>query len=650
VVRVLDPLVSARIAAGEVIEQPASVVRELVDNALDAGARSITVELARGGIDRICVRDDGHGMREEDLPLVVQKHATSKICSIEDLETCLSMGFRGEALFAIASVARMRIVSNDGSGGHEIVVDNGVPEEPRAAPSPQGTSIEVRGLFQKLPARLAFLKSPAGETRTVRRVLVEKMLAWPGVRFVLLSDGDTVLNSAAGDLISRIGDIYGTDLVRELIPLDHEEQGICITGYMAPPHQTSATRREQVFIVNGRPLSMPFFTKALATGYGNTLPQGRHAIAFAALTMDPATLNVNVHPTKREIRFQAESAVFSVLVHAVRAALSSSARFAEGVLSEKAVQAAHAPLSVRDNLSVFLPFGGFARGGAYPPRGGLRAPPREEDAALGEARRSARDGGAGGSGAGEDGTPDDARDSEYGAYTDDAGAPMDGAFAGSRILGCFASNYWVYEQQGALFIVDQHAAHERVLYERFKSEYFAGGIARQALLIPITFTPHEGERELIEEQGALIQAAGYSLAPFGKRNWIIDEYPSGVKDILAALRSLLAVLAERPLAEPAEPAGSAAPDESADSAERMGLAERMDSAGRAALGDARTERTLATLACHAAVRQGDRISEAFLREILSGLSALEKPFTCPHGRPAIVRFAKEEIEKWFARR
>jgi DNA mismatch repair protein MutL len=201
----------------------------------------------------------------------------------------------------------------------------------------------------------------------------------------------------------------------------------------------------------------------------------------------------------------------------------------------------------------------------------------------------------------------------------DAGAAAsffdEGVFAGARVTGCFGFNYWVCEQGDAILIVDQHAAHERVVYERFKKEYSAGGIRRQGLLIPISFTPHEGEREIIEEQGAAIREAGFSLAPFGKQNWIIDEYPAEVKDVLPALRSLLASLAE-----------------SRDSE------------------DTRRERVLATLACHAAVRRGDRIQAAFVCEILNELAALKKPFTCPHGRPSIVRFGKEEIEKWFARR
>ena len=628
-VRVLDPLVSARIAAGEVIEQPASVVRELVDNALDAGARSITVELQLGGMTRIAVRDDGCGMSRDDLPLAVQKHATSKISSLEDLDTCLSLGFRGEALFAIASVARARIVSNDGNGGHELAVDNGVPEELRAAPSPRGTSIEVLNLFQKLPARLAFLKSAASETRAVRRVLVEKMLAWPGVRFVFISDGSTLINSAAGDLITRVGDLYGAELVRELLPLEHEENGITLTGYIAPPHQDSATRREQVFIINGRPLAMPLFGKALSTAYGNHLAAGRHAVAFIALTMDPAQLNVNVHPAKREVRFQAENAVFSVLVHAVRKALAGEP---DADTHFAAADAEREGEPVPQDASGGLPRGAFpSAGGALARndggdgrfRGGLAAflPLGAREGGTGYARGKAAAGRYSGAGA----APLHGSGISAEEIFSDASAPSledDAGFAGAsaRILGCYASNYWLYEQEDALFIVDQHAAHERVLYERFKKEYFAGGIARQALLIPISFTPLQGELEVIEEQGESIQEAGFSIAPFGKRNWIIDEYPSGVKDVPAALRSLLAALAAVPHA---------------------GLAEARD---------ARREKVLATLACHAAVRQGDRINEAFLREILAALAALESPFTCPHGRPAIIRLGKEEVEKWFARR
>ncbi|MDR2734375.1 MAG: DNA mismatch repair endonuclease MutL [Spirochaetota bacterium] len=577
IVHVLEPLVRARIAAGEVIEQPASVVRELADNALDAGAHSIQVELHAGGIAQIRVQDDGCGISAADLPLAIIKHATSKISSLEDLETCLSLGFRGEALFAIASVARMRIVSNDGDGGYALLVDNGTAQEVEAAPQPRGTSITVQGLFQKMPARLAFLKSAASEARAVRRVLTEKMIAFPEVRFVLLSDGDTLINSAAGDRLARIGDIYGADMARDLIPIEHEEQGIELTGYIAPPHRTSATRREQVFMVNGRPLAMPIFSKALATGYGNNLMAGRYAIAFIAITMDPVLLNVNVHPTKREVRFQNEGAVFSALVHAVRAALSDQIPAREAPLRGY-------PAGMREPLSV-----------------------RESRAARPDLREPDQD------------TPCLPHSGGYLRSTYPAGfsAARDTQADGMRVLGCYASNYWIYEQEGVLCMADQHAAHERVLYERFKKEYTAGGITRQALLVPISFTPDDGEREVMEEQAAVLQEAGFSVAPFGKRNWIIDEYPAGVKDVLAALRSLLAALAANPHAN---------------------------------LADARDANVFATLACHAAVRQGDIITEAAFREILAGLTALDKPHTCPHGRPAIVRLEKEEIEKWFSRR
>jgi len=586
-VHILDPLVRARIAAGEVIEQPASVVRELVDNALDAGARSIQVELQSGGIAQIRVQDDGCGMSAADLPLAIIKHATSKISSLEDLESCVSLGFRGEALFAIASVARMRIVTNDGDGGHALLVDNGTAEEVEVAPSPRGTTITVQGLFQKIPARLAFLKSAASETRAVRRVLTEKMIAWPEVRFVLIADGDTLINSAAGDRLARIGDLYGAEMARDLIPVDYEEQGIEFAGYIAPPHRAGATRREQIFMVNGRPLSMALFNKALTTAYGNNLMAGRYAIAFIAITMDPALLNVNVHPTKREVRFQTEGTVFSALVHAVRNALS-----------------AHTPereVSLREPPRRDAPLRG------YPPA--AREPLSVREPSLPKMR--------------EPNAPFLPRTGEYSrsSFPVSSSSAYDAPVGGIRVLGCYASNYWIYEQEGALYMADQHAAHERVLYERFKKEYTAGGIARQALLVPISFTPDEGETEIMEEQAAVLQEAGFSLAPFGKRNWIIDEYPAGVKDVLAALRSLLAALA------------AASPH-----------------ANLADVRDARAEGVFATLACHAAVRQGDTITEATFREILAGVTALEKPHTCPHGRPAIVRLEKEEIEKWFARR
>ncbi len=587
-IRLLDPLVSARIAAGEVVEQPASVVRELVDNAIDAGADSISVELTDGGMTSIRVIDNGCGMGAADLARSVLKHATSKISSLEDLDRVTSMGFRGEALFAIASVSRLRLVSNSGSGGHEIVVDNGNPGEVRAAASPAGTIVEVTGLFRDIPARRAFLKSPAVEARAVRRMLAEKMLAWPGIRFVLVSDGADIVRSAAGDLLSRISDLYDSRLASLLIPVVHEEAGIGISGFAAPVHHNSATRRDQYCMINGRPVFLPSFSRAVSTAYGNQVPPGRHPVVFLAIRIQPDRINVNVHPAKREVRVHDENALFSVLVHALRRALGETVRFSEAtkagrmertvdeqpLLGDATAQAAAEP-----GLVWLTPSGPHAPSGARTQDAGVETVPQKQQ---------------------------------------DAPLPGLGIFEGVRIIGCHADNYWLYEQAGQLFMIDQHAAHERVLYERFKAEYQGMGIARQGLLVSLQFTPTEGEREVLESSAEEIAAAGFSLAPFGPKVWIMDEQPSDVRDGLEALRSLLAALA--------------------------------DPVSSAARGDARREKMLATLACHAAVRRGDRISPELVFSILRSLARVERPFSCPHGRPSIIAIKLEEIEAWFARR
>ncbi|HPH03374.1 MAG TPA: DNA mismatch repair endonuclease MutL [Spirochaetota bacterium] len=585
-IMLLDPLVSARIAAGEVVEQPASVVRELVDNAIDAGATSISIELTDGGLTAIRVVDNGSGMGAADLARSVLKHATSKIRSLEDLDRVTSMGFRGEALFAIASVSRLRLVSNPGDGGHEIIVDNGKVGEVRAAAAPQGTIVEVTGLFRDIPARRAFMKAPASEARTVRKILAEKMLAWPEIRFVLTSDGSDLVRSAGGDLVSRISDLYDSDLASSLLPLEHQEGEFGITGYLAPVHRNSASRRDQYCSINGRPVFLPAFSRAVATAYGNQLAPGRYAIVFMSITIPPSRINVNVHPAKREVRICDEGALFSAIVHAVRHALGATVRFSGVVRSGRETE-----IGVEQPL--LHEAGGVAETGLEWTRPVAGSQPDE--------RQANRE------------WPEVVHQKN-----EDAEIASSGMFAGVRIIGCYADNYWLYEQAGQLYMIDQHAAHERVLYERFAAEYRSRGITRQGLLVPVQFVPGAGERDVLEGHADEIAAAGFSVAPFGPKAWILDEQPADVRDGLEALRSLLAALA--------------------------------DPAGSAARGDARLEKMLATLACHAAVRRGDRISPELVGSILQALARVDRPFSCPHGRPSIIAIKLEEIETWFARR
>jgi DNA mismatch repair protein MutL len=581
-IRELSPQVSARIAAGEVLEQPASAVRELLDNAIDAGASRIRVEVREGGLVQIAVSDDGCGMGREELALAIRKHATSKISELEDLENLTSLGFRGEALAAMAAVSRMRIVSDDGSGAHEAQIEGGAVRRLRPAAAPRGTLVELTDLFYNTPARRAFLHGPLAETRAIRRVLVERMLAFPGLAFEFQVDGETRLVSAAGGLRDRVRDLFGEELAGQLMEGRAGHVGMEAAGLFAPVHRSATTRRDQYLALNGRPIVSPALSQALLLGYGDRLPAGRFPVVFLHMRIDPALVNVNVHPAKREVRFRDERAVFDLVRAAVRAALAKNDGFARS-----------APLR------------------SFGPEAGADAPP-------GETLRVAEPALFANLGAAQAGADPFAA----ARPVRETAGPGDGPFAGCAVAGFFMDNYWVLDGGTRVFLVDQHAAHERVMYERYKTALSgAGGIARQGLLVPLVFRPSPAERELLGTWADEVARAGFLVEDFGPDTCSIQEVPAGLQgDLTAALREVLAVL----------------------SGEGEG--------GRGRPAADRFDRMLKTLACKSAIRAGDHPGEAGFLAILRELGGLENPHSCAHGRPAVVEISRQEVEAWFARR
>lgn len=573
-IAVLDTSVSAGIAAGEVLEQPASAVRELLDNALDAGATRIRVEIRDGGKRLIRVEDNGCGMAEADLAVCTAKHATSKIHSLDDLGRITSLGFRGEALFALAAVSRLRIISDVGQGARELLVEEGHTHYLREAAGAPGTVVEVSELFRNLPARLAFLKSDLAETRAVKREVVNRMLAFPRVAFDFLVNGETRLHSNGGSLRSRIGDVLGRSLAEALIEVSCSEGGVSISGFVTPVHRNTATRRDQYFVVNQRPVFVPALSHALSAAYGNMLGAGRYAAAVLRIDMDPARLNVNVHPAKREVRLGNEREVHQLLLHGVQTALQSGTDFARPRATPVQPTDPRAPDQELQPPPSFL----------FPVRE-TRPPQQESGLAALQAAQTAGE--------------------------------RPGLFTGYRLQGCLYDNYWILEGRDGFLLADQHAVHERVLYEKYRAQYAAGGVQRQALLIPARVRLGEGEVERLAAMGEAVEQAGFVVEPFGPDSHVIREVPHALQgDPEQALRELLAAWDG--------PRGSRRKDNQ--------------------------ERMLATLACRSAVMRGDRLQPQAMWEILDGLNHLERPFSCPHGRPSIVEFSLDQLEKWFLRR
>ena len=540
-IRPLAPEVADAIAAGEVVERPASVVKELVENALDAGARRINVEIRGAGRTLIRVADDGAGIPPAELRLAFQRHATSKVASLADLESIGTLGFRGEALASIAAVAGVEC----SSGGARIRLRAGqVLEEGGSAPAP-GTVFEVRELFANTPARLRFLMSEATETAACLRVVQQFALLHPGLRFRCEVEGRVSLQTDGAGLMSAVAAIHGGPAAGSMLAVSWPG----VRGAVSQPRLSRGNREGVLLAVNGRPIASRALAFALEECYRGSLERGRYPLAVIDLEVDPSSIDVNVHPAKREVKFRDEGAVFATLQKAVRAALAGS----------------EAP-------RLRVPAGAAIAGTAgEAPQLTLHTPA----AAMAEAAAAER--------------PET--------------LPL-------RPLGQVLDGYLVAEGPDGVVLIDQHAAHERVLFNRFRARLEAGSPVSQALLIPLVMEVDPATAALVAEGAGQLAGLGFELEPFGPR-------------------------AVRLLAGPAEtPPGRL---EAALTEVLAGL--RADSVDDA----------LASLACHSAVRFGDRLEPAEQRRLIEELESTTPDATCPHGRPTRLLLDWQELKRHFRR-
>lgn len=571
-IMVLEAGTAAKLAAGEVVERPASVVRELVDNALDAGARSITVSIANGGLDVIRVVDDGSGLARDDLPLCTARHATSKLRGIEDLAEIRSLGFRGEALHAISSVSRLRIrTCRADELGVEAQYDG--PTLIRETPSgcPVGTQMEVRDLFYNTPARLRFLKGPSAEASRVGHVLRLYVLGHPGVAFKLAIDGREVLHSSgSGDLRQAISAIYGWRLIEKMVPVSSREEPGSIAGMLSMPPLSRANRSDMHVFVNHRWVQSRSLLFAIQEAYNSILMVGRFPITVLDIRVPPDRLDVNVHPAKNEVRFADERGVSSLIGRSVRAALHGAG---EDDRSEQPISVAQfafsaAPTSV---------------GRAIPdavPEPGNGSPAREP--------------------------------SEWRASNEHD----DGRLPPLRILGQIAATYIIAEGPQGMCLVDQHAAHERVLLERLQASDATGVRESQVLLEPLVVPLSRAQAEHATRWAEEITALGFTAEPFGTDALLIRAVPAAVPADRAA--TLLAALQE-------------------------GL-EGLDTA------EQRHRALLATTACHSAIRAGQVLDQTEMRRLIRDLEQTRVPTACAHGRPTLLEISRLDLEREFGRK
>jgi DNA mismatch repair protein MutL len=607
-IQVLPPLLVNKIAAGEVIERPASVVKELVENSLDAGATRIEVTIDQGGRKLIRVVDNGGGMDPEDLQQCIQPHATSKIRQEEDLFNIATMGFRGEALPSVGAVSQMRIVSRraDADEAYEIRLTGSTVEPIAAVAGPPGTAIEVRELFFNVPARQKFLRTPQTEMGHITEQVARIALVHPEVEFRLTHNGRLVHHLRPADgMRPRIADFYGKELADILLTIDREERGVRIHGYVAPPSESRSSNKWQYFFLNGRYIRDRFIAHAVREAYRGLIMEGnRHPVAFLSIEVDPAAVDVNVHPTKIEVRWRDANALYSQMLSALRDRFLTSdlthtwqtgpgeeSRSEESVATpDEDVRRQQIRQSIADYFRKARPMTGDSPPAFTPP------PPRT--GGTGHLPTSAT-GGTGGLPTGADITPS----------------------GDLPILGDLIQihrSYIAAETSEGMIIVDQHALHERILFERLSEEIARGPLESQRLLIPETLDISGDQISIIEIHADVLKQLGFELTPYGPTTIAVHACPSLLKQdrVLGFVRDLM---------------------------------DRLSAQDTPTTPEMLTNDLLSMMACKAAVKAGDPLTPEEMRELMAQRDRVERSTNCPHGRPTSLRFTLTDLEKQFKR-
>lgn len=568
-IRVLPEEVASAIAAGEVVERPASVVKELVENSLDAGAREIGIRIEGGGKKLIEVADDGDGISPDEIELALARHATSKLTSTEDLFAIGTLGFRGEALSSIGSVSQLELVScsADGEAGRRLRVEGGKLNAVEKSGASLGTVVRVRQLFYNVPARRKFLKTERTERRRINELVTRYALAYPQVRFHLEHDGRQSFRSpGTGDRREVLVEMFGLDRARQMIPLPPSEGApLLVEGFVSPPSMSRSNRRELTFFVNGRWVHDASLVAAVLQAYHGLLMVGRYPYAVLFLALPPEAVDVNVHPAKAEVRFREPGTVFSVVQRSVRATLLREAPPPE--------------------LS-------FQEGWDAAPKGGRswlsHLPEAEDDEGL---------------------SPEPQR-------LIPPQRPV-GEMPLLRSVGQVGTAYLVAEGPDGLYLIDQHAAHERVLFERMMAELSEGDVESQGLLQAVDIELSEGEADLLAERLEVLSSIGFGIEPFGRRAYRVRAIPALLSG-LPPERAIRTVVEE--FEEDEEPL--------ADQIEAM---------------------VAARVCKRAAIKAGQVLSLEEQRQLIRQLEGCASPRTCPHGRPTMIHLSVESLERQFGR-
>ncbi len=574
-IKILPETVASQIAAGEVVERPASVVKELIENAIDASAKKIVITMRQAGKREILISDDGIGIPAEELPLALARHATSKLSSADDLLNIQTLGFRGEALASIGSVSRLQITSKtaDQEVALRLSVDGGRINPPVAVPAPTGTEVHVEDLFFNVPARLKFLKTDNTENRQITGLVTRYALAYPHIRWSLEQDGRLIFQTTgSGNQKEILQELYGTQDAKELLPIEYSAQEISIKGYVSSLSLSRSHRRDITLFVNGRWVQDTSLTAAVIKAYNTMLMVGRYPVAILFIQLPPNRVDVNVHPSKAEVRFREPDQLFSAIQRGIR----------RGLL-------AYAPIPEINTRVLW---------GRQPSSSDITLQP-DQDSALWVSSSN-----------------DESKVVSEELRPESAPLPLE-HLPLLRLVGQVASTYLVAEGPDGLYLIDQHAAHERVLFDQLMAQYRASAVPTQALVQPVVVEMSTEKALVLTPQLPVLQKLGFEVEEFGPNAFVVRAVPAIALD--ADPRAVLNALVED-FEENEEP-----------------------------LGEEVEARIAARVCKRMAVKAGKQLSESEQKNLLLNLEACTSPRTCPHGRPTMIHLSAALLERQFGR-
>ena len=607
-IRILDKSTADKIAAGEVVERPLSVVKELVENSIDAGAKKIVVEIKNGGKSYIRVTDDGCGIAADECEKAFMRHATSKIINTEDLNSISTLGFRGEALASIAAISRTELLTKtkESKTGSKLIIEGGQIIENTPVGCPDGTTMVIRDLFFNTPARLKFMRADSAESSSVIEFVTDIALAYPDIRIQMINN-DKILfaTNGRGNREQTIATLTSSILADKLIPFIYEEDGITVEGYVSGPGESRSSRKNQVFFVNGRVIDSKVIEKGINRAYSDRLFEGRFPICYLFITVSPERMDVNIHPNKRQVRFYDEDAIINTVRKGIITALDSEE--AVPTIKEKAKpynkieNKNDNPKEVRDAVDINSLLSNYEQtkesNKTIFEQNTVETPKEKEIVETQEQIKIAVQ-------------------EEISKPIFTVTEPKRFDFSSLQIHGQFFGTYIQLSDEETIYFIDQHAAHERIFFEKLMNQFQSREKHRQPLLIPITFEVSHADKEREDLWLTVLEDMGFSLDEFGPLSYRVSEIPMFMSM-------------------------SEAEDFLSDFTDGIGTYEDIR--------DNKTLDKIATKACKAAVKANDYLSKEEIKQLITDLDKCNNPFSCPHGRPTFIKITKSDLEKRFKR-